>query len=268
MGIEVRGLNFSYGTRQVLYDVGFSAAEGEVVSVLGPNGAGKSTMFRCAMGFLRATPGAVRVDGADIRTLDRRALAGKLAYIPQTALPVFNHTVLETVLMGFSGRIGFGRAPSAEHRRAALAMLESLGIPHLADRGCAEISGGERQLALLSRALVQDARILIMDEPTANLDYGHKHSALARARELASDGYAIVMSTHNPEHAFLYATKVVALLAGRVVAEGAPDSVLTKELLERLYGIGVDLHEVLHEGRTVKLCLPQDSSQCTVRDSG
>jgi iron complex transport system ATP-binding protein len=107
-----------------------------------------------------------------------------------------------------------------------------------------------------------------MDEPTANLDYGHRHSALVRARKLASDGYTIVMSTHNPEHAFLYATKVVALFAGRVVAEGAPESVLTEELLERLYGIGVDLHEVSHEGRKVKLCLPQDSSQCTVRDSG
>jgi iron complex transport system ATP-binding protein len=256
MGIEVRGLNFSYGTRRVLYDVGFSAAPGEVVSVLGPNGAGKSTMFRCAMGFLRAAPGTVFVDGADIRSFDRRALAGKLAYIPQTALPVFNHTVLETVLMGFSGRIGFGRAPGAAHRRAALAMLESLGIPHLANRGCAEISGGERQLALLARALVQDARILIMDEPTANLDYGNRHGALTRARKLASDGYAVVMSTHNPEHAFLYATKVVALLSGRVVAEGAPESVLTKELLEKLYGLGVELHEIPRAGGTVKICLP------------
>jgi iron complex transport system ATP-binding protein len=256
MTVEVRDLCFSYGNRQALSGANLSAGPGELVSVLGPNGAGKSTLFRCIMGFLRTEPNAVRIDGADIRGLDRRELAGKLAYIPQSASPVFNHTVLETVLMGFSGRVGFGRAPEARHRAAALEMLESLGAAHLKDRGCAEISGGELQLALLARALVQNARILIMDEPTANLDYGHRHNALARARSLASNGYTVVMSTHNPEHAFLYATKVAALLDGRVIAEGAPEEVLTKELLGKLYGIGVNLYDIPYGGNTVRVCLP------------
>jgi iron complex transport system ATP-binding protein len=256
MTVEVRDLRFSYGSRPVLFGAALSAGPGELVSVLGPNGAGKSTLFRCIMGFLKTEPNAVRIDGADIQSMDRRALADRLAYIPQSTSPIFNHTVLETVLMGFSGRVGIGRAPGAPHRAAALEMLESLGIMHLRDRGCAEISGGERQLALLARALVQNARILIMDEPTANLDYGHRHNALTRARALASNGYTVIMSTHNPEHAFLYATKVAALLDGRVIAEGAPEEVLTKELLEKLYGIGVDLHDVPYAGRTVKVCLP------------
>jgi iron complex transport system ATP-binding protein len=256
MTVEVRDLHFSYGTRQVLKGIRFSAGPGELVSVLGKNGAGKSTMFRCIMGFLRTAPNAVRIDGADVASMDRRALAGKLAYIPQTLSPVFNHTVLETVLMGFSGRIGFGRAPDKRHAAAALDMLESLGIAHLRDRGCAEISGGERQLAFLARALVQDARILIMDEPTANLDYGHRHSALARARKLAAAGYTVVMSTHSPEQAFLYATKVAALSDGRIIAEGTPEKALTRELLERLYGVRVELREISYAGRTVKICLP------------
>jgi iron complex transport system ATP-binding protein len=256
MGIEVRDLRFSYGTRRVLNGVGFSANPGDIVAVLGPNGAGKSTMFRCIMGFLDVGRDTVFVDGADIRTLDRRSLAGKLAYIPQTTATLFNHTVLETVLMGFSGRIGFGRAPNAKHRAAALETLESLGIIHLADRGCAEISGGERQLVLLARALVQNARILIMDEPTANLDYGHRHKALERARSLAAKGYVVVMSTHNPEHAFLYANKVLALFAGTVAAEGEPSRVLTKGLLEELYGVGVSLHDIDRNGKKLRICLP------------
>ncbi|MDR1572564.1 MAG: ABC transporter ATP-binding protein [Clostridiales Family XIII bacterium] len=256
MNIEVRGLSFSYGARQALRDVGFSAGPGEIVSVLGPNGAGKSTMFRCIMGFLRTERGAVLIDGDDIRGLGRRELARRLAYIPQAAAPVFNHTVLETVLMGLSGRVAFGRAPGKAHVAAALETLESLGIAHLRDRGCLEISGGERQLAFLARALAQDARILVMDEPTANLDYGHQHGALERARSLALEGYTVVMSTHSPEHAFLYSTRVLALCGGRAVAEGRPGEVLTEGLLESLYGIGVSLHELSVGGRTVRICLP------------
>jgi iron complex transport system ATP-binding protein len=258
MRIDVRGLSFSYGTRRVLRDVSFSAAPGELVSVLGPNGAGKSTMFRCIMGFLKTEDGQVVIDGAGIGATSRRALAERLAYVPQTATPVFNHTVLETVLMGLTGRIGFGRAPKASHRAAALETLDNLGIAHLADRGCMELSGGERQLAFLARALVQNARILIMDEPTANLDYGRQHSALARARALAASGYTIITSTHNPEHAFLYATKVLALCDGRIAACGKPGEVLTEELLEKLYGIGVRIHDIPGEdgSEAVRICLP------------
>jgi iron complex transport system ATP-binding protein len=210
------------------------------------------------MGFLKAGEGQILIDGADINSIGRRALAERMAYVPQTATPVFNHTVLETVLMGLSGHIGFGRAPKAAHAAAALETLDNLGIAHLKDRGCMEISGGERQLAFLARALVQNARILIMDEPTANLDYGRQHSALERARALAASGYTIVTSTHNPEHAFLYATKVLALYGSRIVADGKPSEVLTEELIEKLYGIGVRLHDVpSNDGsKTVRICLP------------
>jgi iron complex transport system ATP-binding protein len=260
MRIDVRGLGFSYGTRRVLHDVSFSAAPGELVSVLGPNGAGKSTMFRCIMGFLKANEGQILLDGADIGAIGRRAMSERLAYVPQTAAPVFNHTVLETVLMGLSGRIGFGRAPKETHKDAALETLVNLGIEHLKDRGCMEISGGERQLAFLARALVQNARILIMDEPTANLDYGRQHSALARARGLAASGYTIVTSTHNPEHAFLYATKVLALYDGQTAADGKPSEVLTEELIEKLYGISVRLHDIpsRNGSEAVRICLPSD----------
>jgi iron complex transport system ATP-binding protein len=258
MRIDVHGLSFSYGTRRVLHDVSFSAAPGALVSVLGPNGAGKSTMFRCIMGFLKTEAGQVLIDGAGIGSIGRRALAERLAYVPQTAAPVFNHTVLETVLMGLSGRVGFGRAPKASHRAAALETLDDLGIAHLKDRGCMEISGGERQLAFLARALVQNARILIMDEPTANLDYGRQHSALARARALAARGYTIITSTHNPEHAFLYATKVLALYGGQVAADGKPGEVLTEELIEKLYGIGVRIYDIpgADGAEAVRICLP------------
>jgi iron complex transport system ATP-binding protein len=160
--------------------------------------------------------------------------------------------------MGLTNRLGILEAPKEEHIAAALSVMEKLGITHLRDRGWAQVSGGERQLILLARALAQDAPILIMDEPTANLDYGHQHRALKRVRALGRQGYTVILSTHNPAQAFLYATRVVVLSGGVIVADGEPKDVLTEKLISEVYGIDAAIGDIEHGGKLLRTCVPVD----------
>ena len=186
----------------------------------------------------------------------RRALAAELAYIPQSYHPVFDHTVLESVLMGLSAQLGTFDRPSRAQAVRAMQILSELGIAQLAERGCTRISGGERQLMLLGRALMQNAHTLIMDEPTASLDYGNSFRVMQRIESLSAGGYSVIFSTHEPNQAFRYATKVLALKDGRVLAFGPPADVLTPELLEALYGVRVAVTQVLAGGRSFSVCTP------------
>lgn len=255
MSIEIADLDFSYGSISVLHNINFSAADGDIAAVLGPNGVGKSTLFRCVLGFLSPTAGTVRVNGKDMRTLDRRAAAREVAYIPQSCVPSFNYTLLEVVMMGLTNRIGIFDAPKAEHKAAALEAMESLGIAHLAHRESGRVSGGERQLALLARAMVQNARVLVMDEPTANLDCGNSALVMERVTALAADGFTVLFSTHDPNQAFRYAGSVLALQSGGILASGTPDTALTGDTLSRLYGVGMAVCPVQVDGRVFSVAV-------------
>jgi len=256
--VELSGLCFSYGEHAVLKNIDFSAEAGDVVAVLGPNGVGKSTLFGCLLGHLKPTAGAVRLGGRDVRTLSGPALAEEIAYIPQSAPQTFNYTVLDTALMGVTRELGLFSAPKKEHVDRAMAALESLGIGHLASRGVGRISGGERQLALLARAIVQDAGVLVMDEPTANLDYGNRFRVMQRVKALGTAGYTVLFSTHEPNQAFRWANRVLALSGGSVLADGAPEAVLTEALLTRLYGVGVAVREAEVKGTRYAVSIPYE----------
>lgn len=256
MKLEIEELSFSYGGHRVLEQVSFSADQGDLMAVLGPNGVGKSTLFRCVLGLLSQYEGRLLCGGQDLRTLSQRELASRIAYVPQYSTPVFNYEVLELVMMGAAAQISTLAMPKEEHKTAAMATLESLGIGHLAHRGVGQISGGERQMVLLARALVQRAKILIMDEPTANLDYGNQFRVMERIHRLAEDGYTILLSTHNPEHALLFANRVLALYDGRVLSMGKTEEVLTEKLLAQLYGIRVHLAQVSLNSRPYHVCIP------------
>ena len=258
MSIEARDLVFSYGREDVLKGLSFSAGAGELVAVLGPNGVGNSTFFGCLLGFLKPRSGEVTIDGRHVLGLPPRELARHIAYIPQSAPQTFNYTVLDLVTMGMTGSIPIFSAPKPEHRERAMAALRSLGVAHLADRGSGSISGGERQLALLARALVQEAKVLIMDEPTANLDYGNSFRVMQRVQELGKQGYTVIFSTHEPNQAFRYATRVLALLDGGVLADGPPDAALTEDLLQRLYGVGVAVRSAEVEAERFQLSIPYE----------
>ena len=230
MEIEVQNLTFSYGKQPALREVSFSVQKGTLTAVLGANGAGKSTLFRCLLGFLTPQAGEIRLSGRPLSAYSRREAAEKIAYIPQSSEPIFNYTVLDTVLMGTTGTMNVLQRPGRRQQEAAMQALQRLGIEALAQRGIGTISGGERQLALIARALVQNAEILIMDEPTANLDFGNQQRVLAQIRALTTRGYTVLLSTHNPEHALHYALRRCAALQ---CPKGHADSQPLRDIVQR-----------------------------------
>jgi iron complex transport system ATP-binding protein len=207
------------------------------------------------LGLLPGYEGRICVDGTDIRTLSPAQLARHVAYIPQAAGHSFNYTVRDVVLMGTTSQMNPFFAPGTEQRHHVERALNNLQITHLRDRLFLSLSGGEQQLVLIARALVQKAKILFMDEPTANLDYGNQVRVLEQMKALTKQGYTVVQSTHSPEQAFLYADQVLAVHEGRIIADGAPRQVLNEALLRRLYNVDVCV-ETLHNN-TVQVCIPQ-----------
>ena len=256
MAIDVRELAFSYGGAPVLQNVSFSARGGEVIALLGPNGVGKSTLFRCLLGFLKPSQGEILIGGKPLSSYSHRDLAREIAYIPQSYSPTFNYTVRESVLMGVTARLGPLESPTEEQLLLVMQTLSQLGIAQLAGRGSQNISGGERQLMLIARALVQDARVLIMDEPTANLDYGNSYRVMERVARLGSKGYTVLFSSHDPNQAFRYATRVLALKDGTLLADGAPARVLTEPVLSALYGVSVAVRSVAVGGAEHTVSIP------------
>ena len=239
MTLTVKDLTYRYAktAAPVLQGVSFSAESGDFLSVLGANGAGKSTLFRCLLGGLTDYTGAIELDGRDVRTLSRRETAEHIAYIPQIHRPTFGYSVLDTTLMGLTRQLSPFRSPTPEMEKQAMDALEQMGVAQLAERNFATLSGGEQQLVLIARALCQQSDILVMDEPTSSLDYGNQLRVLERVRLLARQGYTVLLSTHDPQHALRFSQKVLALSGGQVAADGCTADVLTPELLRRLYGV-------------------------------
>lgn len=243
MNLAVEDLAFSYGSREVLHDVSFTVHPGEFLSVLGPNGVGKSTLFRCILGSLPNYKGRICADGTDLRTLTQKEMAKHIAYIPQVHRPTFGYTVLDTVLMGTTRQLSAFAQPKEPQIRTAMNAMEQIGVTHLVDRDFTYLSGGEQQLVLVARAIAQQADILIMDEPTSALDYGNQIRVLQKVKQLSREGYTVLLSTHNPQHAMSFADRILALSGGTVAAIGAPVETLTPKLMEELYQIEVDFIE-------------------------
>ena len=254
MSLEVKNLSFSYQDHDVLKNISFSAEYGQVLSVLGPNGVGKSTLFRCMLGLLHPQQGDVLIDGHSIHEMSPRELSRHIAYIPQSHSPVFNFSVFDMVLMGTTSQLSNFGTPQKKHVELVDQAMEKLGISHLRNRGYANVSGGERQLALIARALVQNARILVMDEPSASLDYGNRIRVMQTVRSLAADGYAIIQSTHDPDQAYLHSDQVLALYQGQVLGRGTPRDTICSQLISTLYGVDVDVCSLRED--LVRVCIP------------
>jgi iron complex transport system ATP-binding protein len=257
MTLAAENLGFGYRDRRIGSEVTLELAAGEVLCLLGPNGSGKTTLFKTLLGLLPAQGGRVLIDGRDARMLSRDAIARQVSYVPQAHAAFFPYTVRETVLMGRIAHLGLFAAPAARDHAAALDAIRRMGIAHLADAVYTQISGGERQLTLIARALAQDARMVIMDEPTANLDFGNQVRVLERIRLLADEGIGVLLSTHDPDHAFLCADRVAMLHQGRLMACGAAEAVMTTGNLQQLYGVEIAVTTVaLAQGGARRLCVP------------
>jgi iron complex transport system ATP-binding protein len=253
--LSVSGLSFGYPGRGVGRDVDLSLAPGEILCLLGPNGGGKTTLFRTILGLIPALAGTVSIDGADISHWSARRRARAIGYVPQSGGGSFAFTVREIVLMGRSAHRGTFAPPAPADYDAAQMALDTLGIAHLSERDWTRISGGERQLALIARALAQEPRVMVLDEPTANLDFGNQVRVMDEVRRLGSSGLSVLFSTHHPEQAFACAHRVALLHEGRLADIGEPGAVITEATMRRVYGLDV---EVVALGGGMSVCLPRN----------
>jgi iron complex transport system ATP-binding protein len=213
------------------------------------------------LGLLPMQSGQVLMDGADLRARKRAEVAREVSYVPQAHAAFFPFTVREVVLMGRTAHLGVFSTPSRNDHDMAIAALERMGLAHLADSVYTRISGGERQLTLVARALAQDAHIVVMDEPTANLDFGNQVRVLEHVQALARGGIGVLLSTHDPDQAFVCADRVALLHQGRLVRLGAPAEVITAESLREIYGVEVAVASIqVGAGKERPVCVPLGSS--------
>ncbi len=252
--IRTENISFSYGQKAILDNVSMQIKEGDIVSLLGPNGAGKSTLIKILLGLLKPDAGHVYLDSVNIKSYKEKELARKVAYVPQTSYLPFSYSVLDIVIMGRISYQSIFSKYSKKDKEIAKTCLEKLGILNLKDKMYNELSGGQQQLVLISRALAQEAKVFIMDEPVSGLDYGNQMRLLESIKNLADQGYTFLKSTHYPDHAFLVSNKVVLMKEGKILTMGSPDEIITKENINILYGIDVSIDMTLHGSN---MCIPK-----------
>lgn len=255
MILEIENAEFGYETsdKTVFSGINLTSVSGKVFCILGPNGVGKTSLLKCISGLLPLSSGTIRCQGQDISRMKRSSAARLIAHVPQIHYPVFAYSVFDTVLMGRTPYLGLFSFPAEADEQIAKQAIDSLGITHLADKPYTEISGGERQLVLFARVLAQQPEIIVMDEPTSHLDYGNQVKMLSLIRLLASQGTAVLMTSHNPDHAFMIADQVGIMFDGRIRQTGTPEEIITEKALHSIYGVRVQL---LNHPEFGKICAP------------
>lgn len=243
--IEVNDLSVFYGKNEVLKNVNFSLKKGEIICILGENGSGKSTLLKALLKFINYS-GNVFLDGENLKSFDNKRLSKYISYIPQIHYPSFDYTVTDVVLMGnFSKNDSFFYKTTKKDYQEVYKILKKLNIFYLKDKNYRLISGGERQLVLIARAILQANNYIFMDEPSSNLDYGNQLKIMQVCMNLKKKNIGFLITTHNPNHAFVYADRVLIVRKDNLTFFGKKDEILTKENLESLYNIPVEIIDFL-----------------------
>lgn len=256
MIFEAKDMVCGYDGIPIVKNVSLKVESGEIYCLLGPNGVGKTTLFKSMLGFLKLMGGNITLDGEDVLRWPARRRAQVVGYVPQTHTPPFPYKVLDVVVMGRVAHLGSFASPGEEDIHAAEEALDRLEMSYLANKIYTEISGGERQMVLVARALAQDPQILVMDEPTSNLDFGNQVRVLSQVNRLAEDGIGVLMTTHFPDHAFL-CSSTVGLLMKDGFLNGPADRIVTEENLRAAYGVDVRIIDEYEDGvGLLKSCVP------------
>lgn len=252
--LEVENLSFTYRRdRHVLYNISFSLEQGNSMTILGPNGAGKTTLLNCILRNADNYQGEIKLFGKRIQQYTNREFAATAAYVPQLTQLSFDYTVEEFVLMGTNPQHRLFDLPDERDYERTWQCLESLGVGHLKNRYMGEISGGERQLAYIARALAQQPRIIVMDEPTSALDYSNQFKVIQILKDLTRRGYSVVLTSHNPDYAFMLGGKVGMLFRDGSFEFGPVKAHMTDQRLSRMYGTPIKVYEM--EALQTSICV-------------
>lgn len=240
--VSVRNIHFRHKDKKddVLKGISFNAERGSITTILGPNGSGKTTLFKCIAGLWKYYKGEIYFDGNPIDKLSFRKRAKVFSMVPQEHEPPFPYSVFDVVLMGRASYVGVFSSPGKRDYEKVKEALTIVGIEHLQDIPYTKISGGERQLTLIARALAQDTPVMLLDEPTSHLDFRNQINVLKKIKEIAKNrALVVVMTLHDPNLAGLFSDKVVVINSGTKIAEGNPDEIISEELIRKVYDIEV-----------------------------
>ncbi|NOX32221.1 MAG: ABC transporter ATP-binding protein [Deltaproteobacteria bacterium] len=256
MILEIKNAGFKYESSgdPVFKNINLSVDSGEIFCILGPNGVGKTSLLKCISGLSGLSQGKVLLKGIDIKKMKRFQTARTISYVPQIHYPVFAYSVFDTVLMGRTPYLNFFSFPDTRDEVIVKNALESLGISHLSDKPYTKISGGERQLVIFARALAQEPEIIVLDEPTSHLDYGNQVRILSLIHHLSRKGTSVIMTSHNPDHAFMISDKVGIMFDKSISHVNSPQKIITEKILSQIYGIKVRLR---HDDDFGKICVPK-----------
>lgn len=241
--LRVEDLSFSYGNQKVLHDVTFDAEGGQLISILGPNGVGKTTLMKCICNIIKADTGKVEVDGKNVSSMGGRELSKHIAFVPQT-VPTTHMTVYDTVLLGRKPYVEI--SVSKKDIDITSRVVYEMGLGHLAFKYADQISGGEYQKVQIARAIVQEPSVMMLDEPTNNLDISNQHKTMEMISNIvAAKGMCAIMTMHDINLSAYYSDKLMFVKDGRIVAYGGRD-IVTPELVKEVYCMDVDVID--HDG--------------------
>ena len=260
MKLTVQDATVGYDRNQPLQEhVTFSVESGQVCCVLGPNGCGKTTLLRAIMGTQELLGGSIAIDGVDTAKWSPEKIAGFLAYVPQRQNLPFTYLVKDAVMLGRIGRsTSLTGKPNKKDVHLVQSAMVEMGIDHLRDKPLEQLSEGEFQLVMFAKALAQEPQMLVLDEPTAALDYRNAVAVVEKVRGLATAGYGVLMVTHNPDHAFMAASNVALFSHDDDMKFGSVYNVVNKESIRRAFGTDVRVTEFTNKNQQVmRVCTPE-----------
>lgn len=244
MSLKVKNLSFGYSKKKILNDISFELENELFTVLLGANGSGKSTLFKLILGFYKNYSGEILINEKESRDISMRNRSRMIAYIPQSAHTIYSYDAFDMVLMGRISKNGLFESPKELDYKKAIEAMDMIGIAHLKGRGFRCLSGGEKQLVLIARAIAQECNLIIMDEPTSSLDYGNQMLILNTIKDLQKSGYTILMSGHDPQQTLYFADRIIALKDSKIIADGTTKTWLNKKLIKDLYNLDVEIASI------------------------